>query len=125
MPGPSEDNVRIMAQVQEEVRQIRDAQRATLLALEEMASALAGLFDNLLTGLVEKELLDGDEPAVVNGRKLIGSMHGVKERVFKYQDMLERAEHKVTCPNCQAALKTLPGEKVTRCQWCGHEWGSE
>ncbi|HUU02834.1 MAG TPA: hypothetical protein VM425_15480 [Myxococcota bacterium] len=122
MPGPSQDNVRIMAQVQNEVRQIHDAQRATVDALDEMASAVAGLFHNLFSGLVERELLDPDDPAMVNGRKLIDSLHKVKERIGKYQDMFERTEHRVTCPNCQAALKTLPGEKVSRCQWCGTEF---
>lgn len=120
MPRLPERQVRINTQLTEDLTDVKTRQ----LFCEQALGAMTELLDGLLARMAERGIVAADDPLATDYRKAVDTLRRRGLRLEPPEDPDARIPQ-VTCPSCQAVIKSKGGKRVARCDWCGHVFGEE
>ena len=117
MAKMSEQQARINLQFNEDLADVKTRQ----LFLGQAVGALVQVIDGLVEKLVSRRLLPEDDPVVLDYHKAVGELRKAGLKMEPPEDPDARVDQ-INCPECNAVIKLKPGEEISRCDWCGHQF---
>ena len=112
-----EQQARINLQFNEDLADVKTQQ----LFLGQAVGALTKIVDGLIDRLVSRRLLPEDDPAIAEYRKAVEGLRKVGLKMEPPEDPDVQVDQ-FNCPECNAVIKRKPGEEVSRCDCCGHQF---
>lgn len=111
----SDQQLQVNLQLSENMTEVK----TQLLFLSQALGAATELIDGLTKRLVQRDLLDHDDPLLLRYRRAIQAIRSQGLRLEAPADP-DAPQSQVRCPGCDAIIKSRPGQRVERCDWCGH-----
>ncbi len=113
----SEQQFQINTQFNDDVADLK----TQVLFLSQGLAAMMELVDGMVDKLSRRKVFSEEEDLLRRYRKSMKTLKQAGLRLIPPEDP-DAEVRKVTCPNCQAAIRARSGQPIERCDWCGHEF---
>ncbi len=115
MAKQSEQQMRVNLQFNEDLAGVKTEQ----LFFSQALGAVVETIEALLARLVQRRVLAADDALIHEFSKAIATVRTQGLRLQAPVDP-DAPSFQVRCPGCDAVIKAPAGQRVERCDWCGH-----